>query len=49
MKKLIALFMTLCVSVAIVGCGDAKKEEKKPAGGGAAPPAKAPEKPEESK
>ena len=29
MKKLIALFMTLCVSVALIGCGDAAKKDEK--------------------
>ena len=47
MKKLIALFMTLCVSVALVGCGDAaKKDDKKP--GGSAPAA-GEKKPEDKK
>jgi hypothetical protein len=40
MKKLFALFMTLCVSVALVGCGEAKKEEPKKGGAAPAAPAK---------
>lgn len=50
MKKLFALFMTLCVSVALIGCGEAggKKEGEKK-GGAAAPAAKPAEKKEEGK
>lgn len=40
MKNVFAMFLTLCVSAALVGCGEAKKEEaKKPA---ATPPATKP-------
>lgn len=42
MNKFFAMFLTLCVSAALIGCGEAKKEEKKPAAPAAAP-AKAPE------
>lgn len=43
MKNVFAMFLTLCVSAALVGCGEAKKEEaKKPAAPAA--PAKTEEK-----
>jgi hypothetical protein len=28
MKNVFAMFLTLCVSAALVGCGEAKKDEK---------------------
>ena len=44
MKKLIALFMTLCVSVALVGCGDAAKKDGDKGKAPAAPEKKAEDK-----
>lgn len=39
MKNLFAMFLTLCVCGALVGCGEAKKEPAKPAAPAPAKPA----------